>query len=144
MHARKDASFPNDKTVANHFGSMAELIATLRKLSESSAYQDLSTLLPQAQENDEPSTPRGADGFVYLIKSGPHYKIGCTANLERRIREITVAMPEAITLVHSIKTDDPPGIEAYWHRRFADRRANGEWFRLSADDLKAFRRRTYQ
>ena len=144
MHVRKDASFPNDKTVAKHFGSMAQLTATLRKLAEDTAYEDLNEMLPAAREAEETSVKKGSDGFVYLLKSGSHYKIGCTANLERRIKEITVAMPETISLLHSIKTDDPPGIEAYWHKRFADRRANGEWFKLSADDLKAFRRRTFQ
>ena len=144
MHVRKDASFPNDKTVAKHFGNMAELTATLRKLAESPAYQDLNELLPSPREEEDFSTAKDIDGFVYLLKSGSHYKIGCTANLERRIKEITVAMPESIVLMHSIKTDDPSGIEAYWHKRFADRRANGEWFRLSANDLKAFRRRSFQ
>ena len=145
MQVRQDASFPNDKTVAKHFGNMVELTDSLRRLSENPDYEYLKALMPRIEElNQQILGVKAVDGFVYLLKSGNHFKVGCTLNLERRIKEISVAMPETVVLAHSIKTDDPSGIEAYWHKRFADRRANGEWFRLSAEDLRAFRRRVFQ
>jgi hypothetical protein len=81
-------------------------------------------------------------GTVYLIKSGSNFKVGMTTRGSgRRHREIDLQLPERARLVHEIPTDDAPGIEAYWHRRFADRRLNGEWFALNKADVAAFRSR---
>lgn len=79
-------------------------------------------------------------GFVYLMKSGRHYKIGRTASVGSRERQLAIKLPVPPTTIHSIETDDPSGVEAYWHKRFAEKRGEGEWFDLSPDDIKAFKR----
>lgn len=87
--------------------------------------------------------PRIPDGAVYLFKSGRYFKIGRSNATGRRERELVLLMPEKGSVVHSIATDDPPGIEAYWHRRFESKRKGGEWFDLDAVDVSAFKRRRF-
>jgi hypothetical protein len=79
-------------------------------------------------------------GEVYLFKSGRYFKIGKTNDTVRRGQEIRVQLPERLELIHSIKTDDPSGVEAYWHKRFDSKRMQGEWFDLDSNDIKAFKR----
>jgi hypothetical protein len=138
VKARADASFPSDG-VFRRFGGKAELLERVRAFAERESAEDLLSLLPPD------IAPRGASrkvatGFVYLMKSGKHYKIGRTNSPNRRDRELKIAVPDSPKTLHSIETDDPPGVEAYWHRRFAEKRGEGEWFALTAEDVAAFKR----
>ena len=147
MLRQSDPSVPSSKTIKNNFGYRPDLFAALKAhLGEDPEYADVLAMLP-ATALPRPArhvSAKAVDGYVYLIKSGEFYKVGRSDELERRVKEIRIALPDAATLVHAISTDDPAGIEAYWHRRFANRRANGEWFKLTPDDLKAFMRRKFQ
>ena len=77
-----------------------------------------------------------------MIKHGnrAEYKIGKTVNPVRREGEIRLELPERIQPVHYITTDDPSGVEAYWHERFRKQRKGGEFFALTQADVQAFKR----
>jgi hypothetical protein len=77
-------------------------------------------------------------GVVYLLKSGRQYKIGHTDDVGRRRYDLALQLPEAVSEVHVISTDDSAGIERYWHARFAPSHTNGEWFDLTREDIAAF------
>jgi hypothetical protein len=68
-----------------------------------------------------------------------------TVDPSPRHREVRLDLPAAAVLVHSIGTDDPAGIEAYWHKGFATKRIREtELFKLDAADVAALKRRKYQ
>lgn len=104
-------------------------------------WKQVPTALP-APEVADTEDGRDTVGYVYLFKHGTRreYKIGRTNNPLRREGEIGIQLPEKLEPIHSIKTDDPAGVEAYWHTRFASRRMEGEWFALTAQDVRAFKR----
>lgn len=147
IYRQTNPAVPSDNAIKRHFGRRDDLIAALTKrAAEDPACADIASLLPTV--TPKPLARRAAtkpvDGYVYLIKSGDFYKVGRSDDAERRFKQVSIALPDKAELFHTITTDDPSGIEAYWHRRFAERRANGEWFKLTAADIAAFRRRKFQ
>jgi Meiotically up-regulated gene 113 len=147
LYARQNPGFPSTKTIANHFPRRALLIEALRIWViqiENNKYIQILDFLPASSRPQVALSTRSSNGHVYLLRAGDHYKIGRSSDLEKRVKSINVALPDKATLEHAISTDDPSGIEVYWHRRFADRRANGEWFKLSKADVVAFKKRKFQ
>jgi hypothetical protein len=114
-----------------------ELADVMGIASEIATQPERPTALPSKRTADV--------SFVYLLKLGRKYKIGRSNAFGRRERELAIQMPERASTVHIIKTDDPVGIERYWHQRFAEQRTrpDAEWFELTADDVSAFKRRKF-
>jgi Meiotically up-regulated gene 113 len=140
-------SIPHHETLRKNFGDREGLLQALNAfVSANSEYADVLAMLPEVSLIKKPPSVNAskADGNVYLIKFGEYYKIGRGEDLEKRVKQVLTALPSKGELVHFIKTDDPSGIEANWHRRFKESRANGEYFKLSASDVKAFLRRSFQ
>lgn len=147
LRRRTDPSFPSHNTFTR-FGSRKHLLGELRAFcSGNEQFQHLIPIIekePHALPSEKPElqeTQAGETSYVYLMQFGKEYKIGNANSVERRFRELKTQMPYEGKIIHTIETGDPEGIEAYWHQYFADRRLKGEWFALTAADIKYFKRR---
>lgn len=134
---------PDAKTIASHW-NMVELAAALADYADRAQELEVAAFarsyVPRRRTAASDQDAAVALGFVYMQRHGSDYKIGCTTTLNKRGRQIQIELPQEIELVHSILTDDPAGVEAYWHKRFASKRTRGEWFKLLRADISAFKR----
>jgi hypothetical protein len=125
-----------------------DFLKRLRAFSETKPQLAVVAKLATARSHDSigvETTRTPITGHVYMMKSGRRYKIGHTTSPTRRHREVRLDLPEPTDLVHSIETDDPKGIETYWHVRFKEKRVRDtEFFELTAGDVAAFKKRRFQ
>lgn len=146
MKRRQDPSFPS-KATYRRWGSRDALLKKVAEYCE--AHEHFAPVLDLYRSGisgdlEQRIERNRVTGFVYLLRSGKSYKLGRSNAVGRRLRELAIQLPRKPDVVHVIETDDPEGIEQYWHRRFAEKRQGGEWFALTAEDVKAFKRRGYQ
>jgi len=152
MKGISNNDFPSHNTFKRIGSTKKQLIARIVEYCHAhDGYQDVLVMCETATEIGEieesifdKSTKLVEEiGYIYLIKSGRYYKIGRSNSVGRREREIAIQLPDKSQTVHTIRTDDPIGIEAYWHKRFQSKRKNGEWFELNASDVTAFKGRKF-
>ncbi|MCP3659156.1 MAG: GIY-YIG nuclease family protein [Bacteroidetes bacterium] len=116
----------------NMFPNVLEICRPICKPDETN---NLNEIDDDTDENDW--------GFVYLIKHDKDYKIGRTKDVGKRKYDLGLILPKDIEEIHEIRTDDPAGIEKYWHNKFKDKRGKGEWFNLTSQDIKTFKKRKF-
>lgn len=134
-HCVRDPELPNPWPI-HRLGRKAELIALLIDFCDRRAgFEDIRAI---CAEHNQP-----CPAFVYLGKSNRLYKIGRTINLKRRQQQLSANLPSELKMIHAIQTDDPHGVEAYWHNRFKDKRVKGEWFKLNEEDVQTFCKRKF-
>ena len=150
-HHADPAAIPSQRAF-RRVSQRGSLLEQLRDWCSAHAdFADVVALLAAVPVKRRAIAPHGSrvvNGFVYLMRygaGGKDYKIGFTENVDRRRTQIDMMSPTDVRTVHVIETDDPRGIEKYWQMRFADKQVGTkEVYRLSAEDIAAFKRRRYQ
>lgn len=80
---------------------------------------------------------------IYLISSEyenvTFYKIGWTKrDPSKRLKELSTGNSQNLQIQKIYVSKYGPRIEANLHRIFSNKRCNGEWFKLSEEDLDIF------
>jgi hypothetical protein len=145
IYSRQHPGFPAEDTISSR-GNRATVAGMLLKYcSNKPELSDIAKIcepLTVVEQNDEEfDSQERIQGYVYLMKSGQFYKIGKSKSPDRRRSEVALLLPHDTNTIHVIATDDPDGIEHYWHERFKDKHHRGEFFRLTKADVQAFKRR---
>ncbi len=152
---KSDKSFPAITVFGDHFGSKEQLVSAVAEYCRANAdYGDVLVICedylkptPKKTVKAEVNPAKPVVGYVYLMQSGKHFKIGRTDfPVGHREYQLGIILPIPPNTLHYIETDDPVGVEAYWHKRFDDKRRpghgarKGEWFDLTSQDVAAFKR----
>lgn len=89
-----------------------------------------------AFNNDETDIDK-TGGWIYVLESVPGiYKIGKTAELNHRIKQLSIQLPFRVSISYAFYTPDRHHVERFLHGLFMSSRMNGEWFHLdSIEDL---------
>lgn len=144
---KNDKDFPSHSAFSQLGSKQDRAQKIIEYCQEKSEFDDIisrCSVVAKSTHKEPDSTNSDSDnvGYVYLIRHGTRneYKIGMTFNPMRREGELRIELPEKVQPLHYIETDDPAGIENYWHSRFGSKRKEGEWFSLTAEDVRAFKR----
>ena len=93
-----------------------------------------------AEDAERMDRPQNGPGYVYLMHAvgTDMYKIGLSANPEKRAYKLDYESPHQIVLVHKLLVDRMRPIEDYFHQLFRDNRVKNEWFRLDEFEVNMF------
>jgi hypothetical protein len=95
---------------------------------------DINNLKPKMRQKN-----KGNTSYNYLIQAdlpGRPCKIGKANRLKPRLSIFGNKLPFEWNLLHSFKSDNSNKSENELHRKYANKKLNGEWFNLSEQDIK--------
>lgn len=144
LERRRNQSFPSLKAIRRLSRSgvlESKLMEFCSKRPALTVVGSIAAKRHEIRKAEQSANSMPIEGYVYMMRSGKRYKIGHTTSPSRRHREVRLDLPDPTLLVHSYATDDPRGMEQYWHRRFEAKRVRDtEFFLLSASEIAAFKR----
>lgn len=80
------------------------------------------------------------EGYIYLIKSeNGYYKIGRSANVDRRLSQHEMDYPMKLRVIHSFQSSNVRHDEKRLLKAFERKQLRGEWFELDGYDVAWFR-----
>lgn len=89
-----------------------------------------------------PRTPP-RPGFIYVAATVPitpddpvFYKIGHSRRPRQRRGQIATGNPRQVEIIHTIASNHPRYAERHIHTMLSEARMNGEWFDLTAAELR--------
>lgn len=95
--------------------------------------QDTDKLASYVAPKQFPKEPK----HLYLVRAeNGFHKIGITQDLSTRVGALQTSGPHRVDLIHSILHEEADNLERHLHKKFADRRVNGEWFHLEDEDVQ--------
>lgn len=100
-----------------------------------SDYREILSKSKRITTRKENKRLKNSIGVVYFLYGNGFIKIGKSSNFKYRKSWFDVKLPFKVELVHTIKSNDIHACEIIFHKRYEDKRANGEWFNLTAEDV---------
>ena len=84
---------------------------------------------------DEPE-PQGDIGYLYVLQCQEFYKIGIADDIKQRMASLQTGNPIKLRLILCQRRSKYKNAERFYHQHFRAKRVQGEWFKLSYDDVE--------
>lgn len=88
------------------------------------------TPLPEQKARPHPERKPKHGQFIYMIRCGQYIKIGIALRPKQRMRDLQVASPHKLILVHAWLTYHAKRDERRLHHSLKQYHIRGEWFEL--------------
>lgn len=85
----------------------------------------------------KPLPKKPKPGYIYVLSgAGGLYKLGVTRHPKDRIATISKGCPWPVAVEFIREVSDPYGLELSLKEHFVSKKSNGEWFRLTPEDVE--------